>query len=79
MIAPTASTTLSNYSTFLCRMSRILPDEFGFVPKTWIFPSEYSAFQTYTRELKKKKKSKTFIVKPANGAMGNGYVHERPK
>lgn len=32
----------------------------------------YAAFQGYCRELKKRKKQKTFIVKPANGAMGNG-------
>ena len=55
-------------------MSKAHPEEFNFVPKTWIFPSEYSSFMNYARELKKKKKTKTFIVKPSNGAMGNGWV-----
>ena len=32
----------------------------------------YTAFQSYLRDSKKKKKQKTFIIKPANGAMGNG-------
>ena len=53
-------------------MAKNHPEDFSFVPKTWIFPPEYTAFQTYVRELKKKKKSRTFIVKPTNGAMGNG-------
>lgn len=53
-------------------MYKAHPEEFNFVPKTWIFPAEYSMFINYARELKKKKKNKTFIVKPSNGAMGNG-------
>ncbi|XP_064626270.1 tubulin polyglutamylase TTLL7-like isoform X2 [Lineus longissimus] len=54
------------------KMAKAHPEEYNFVPKTWILPSEGTAFMTYARELKKKKKNKTFIVKPANGAMGNG-------
>ncbi len=53
-------------------MTKLHPDEFNFLPRTWICPSEFSAFQAYAKELKKKKKTKTFIVKPSNGAMGNG-------
>ena len=56
----------------MSKMAKVRPDEYSFVPKTWIFPSEYSAFVNNATELKKKKKHKTFIVKPANGAMGNG-------
>ena len=55
-------------------MAKNYPDDFAFIPKTWIFPTEYTMFQTYVRELKKRKKSRCFIVKPANGAMGNGLV-----
>ena len=55
-------------------MAKNYPDDFAFIPKTWIFPTEYTMFQTYVRELKKRKKSRCFIVKPANGAMGNGFV-----
>jgi len=56
----------------MSKMAKVRPDEYSFVPKTWIFPSEYSAFVNNATELRKKKKHKTFIVKPANGAMGNG-------
>jgi tubulin polyglutamylase TTLL7 len=55
-------------------MAKMHPEEFNFVQKTWILPSEYNAFQTHARDLKKKKKPKTFIAKPSNGAMGNGLV-----
>lgn len=60
----------------LCRnmmkMAKERPEEYNFTPKTWTLPSEYNTFLLYSRELKKKKKVKTFIAKPANGAMGNG-------
>lgn len=54
------------------RMIKSRPMDYTFVPRTWIFPSEYTQFQNYVKELKKKRKQKTFIVKPANGAMGHG-------
>ncbi|KAJ7986715.1 hypothetical protein DPEC_G00342770 [Dallia pectoralis] len=56
-------------------MSKIIksqPLEYSFIPKTWIFPAEYTQFQNYVKELRRKRKHKTFIVKPANGAMGHG-------
>jgi len=57
------------------RMAKVFPVEFNFVPKTWILPSEYTVLQTYSLESKRRrKKGKTYIVKPANGAMGNGLV-----
>lgn len=56
------------------RMIKSQPQEYSFIPKTWIFPAEYTQFQNYVKELRRKRKQKTFIVKPANGAMGHGYV-----
>ncbi|KAG2461314.1 TTLL7 polyglutamylase, partial [Polypterus senegalus] len=56
----------------LAGMIKIQPQEYSFIPKTWIFPAEYTQFQNYVKELRKKRKQKTFIVKPANGAMGHG-------
>lgn len=53
-------------------MIKSRPLDYTFVPRTWIFPAEYTQFQNYMKELKKKRKQKTFIVKPANGAMGHG-------
>lgn len=48
------------------------PEEYSFVPKTWILPSDYSQLVNYSKDLKSRKKSKTFIVKPSNGAQGHG-------
>ncbi|XP_020041206.2 tubulin polyglutamylase TTLL7 isoform X1 [Castor canadensis] len=56
----------------MTKMIRSRPLDYTFVPQTWIFPAEYTQFQNYVKELKKKRKQKTFIVKPANGAMGHG-------
>uniref|UniRef100_A0A4W5JTM8 Tubulin tyrosine ligase-like family, member 7 n=1 Tax=Hucho hucho TaxID=62062 RepID=A0A4W5JTM8_9TELE len=54
------------------KMIKSQPQEYSFIPKTWIFPAEYTQFQNYVKELRRKRKQKTFIVKPANGAMGHG-------
>lgn len=56
----------------MTKMIKSRPLDYTFVPRTWIFPSEYTQFQNHVKELKKKRKQKTFIVKPANGAMGHG-------
>uniref|UniRef100_A0A8D0R881 Tubulin tyrosine ligase like 7 n=1 Tax=Sus scrofa TaxID=9823 RepID=A0A8D0R881_PIG len=56
----------------MTKMIKSRPLDYTFVPRTWIFPAEYTQFQNYMKELKKKRKQKTFIVKPANGAMGHG-------
>ncbi|XP_046892762.1 tubulin polyglutamylase TTLL7 isoform X1 [Hypomesus transpacificus] len=56
----------------MSKMIKCQPQEYSFVPKTWIFPAEYTQFQNYVKELRRKRKQKTFIVKPANGAMGHG-------
>jgi len=53
-------------------MMKAHPDEYNFVPRTWILPQEYNTLQNYAKDLKKKKKHKVFIAKPSNGAMGNG-------
>ena len=50
-----------------------MPDEYNFLPRTWILPADYSILQNYAKEMKMKKKSKTFIAKPSNGAQGHGY------
>ncbi|KAG7487764.1 hypothetical protein MATL_G00026920 [Megalops atlanticus] len=56
----------------MAKMIKNQPQEYSFIPKTWIFPAEYTQFQNYVKELRRKRKQKTFIVKPANGAMGHG-------
>lgn len=54
------------------RMRRHFPEEFGFVPQTWVLPSEYNAIASTLLDLKRHRRKKTFIVKPHNSSMGNG-------
>ncbi|XP_067892442.1 tubulin polyglutamylase TTLL7 [Heterodontus francisci] len=56
----------------MARMIKSQSQEYCFTPRTWIFPAEYTQFQNCVKELRKKRRQKTFIVKPANGAMGHG-------
>ncbi|XP_068599864.1 tubulin polyglutamylase TTLL7 [Brachionichthys hirsutus] len=56
----------------MSKMIKCQPQEYSFIPKTWIFPAEYTQLQNYVKELRRKRRQKTFIVKPANGAMGHG-------
>ncbi|XP_051529220.1 tubulin polyglutamylase TTLL7 isoform X2 [Myxocyprinus asiaticus] len=56
----------------MAKMIKSQPQEYNFIPKTWIFPAECTQYQNYVKELKRKRKQKTFIIKPANGAMGHG-------
>ena len=56
----------------LQKMQKCYSDDYDFFPKTWNLPADYTVLMNYYHDLKKKKKIKTFICKPANGAMGNG-------
>ncbi|CAF3166961.1 unnamed protein product [Rotaria socialis] len=53
------------------KLSRTLPDEYNFTPKTWILPNEYNSWYSYASS-KPKKDQCTYILKPNNGAMGHG-------
>ena len=53
-------------------MYKLLPQEFNFVPKTWIMPTEYSQLVSHAIDMKKTQQKRTYILKPSNGAMGNG-------
>ncbi len=48
------------------------PIEYSFVPQTWVLPGDYSGVSYYLRELKRKRRARTVIIKPHNGSMGNG-------
>ncbi|KAK3777662.1 hypothetical protein RRG08_021773 [Elysia crispata] len=54
------------------KMQKALPEEYNFMPRTWILPADYSLLLNHAKEMKMKKKTKTFIVKPSNGAQGHG-------
>lgn len=49
-----------------------MPNEFDFVPRTWIMPTEYSSLQSHAADMRKLKQPRTYIAKPSNGAMGHG-------
>ena len=56
---------------FSYRLSRFLPNEYHFTPRTWILPNEYNIWYSYASN-KPKKDSCAYILKPNNGAMGHG-------
>ncbi|KAI3382568.1 hypothetical protein SNEBB_003718 [Seison nebaliae] len=65
---------------FLCRnitkLAKYLPDDYNYFPRSWTLPNEFNSFQQYATTYKKN--SLSFIVKPANGSMGNGiHLHYR--
>ena len=55
-------------------MSRVHKEEYHFVPRTWVLPGEYNTLCYHIRELKQRRRHKTFIIKPHTGAMGNGWA-----
>lgn len=54
------------------RMLRVTGAEYSFVPVTWVLPAGHNSLCCHIRELKRRRRTKTFIVKPHNGSMGNG-------
>ena len=54
------------------RIARARPDEYDFVPQSWILPAEHNLLTEHYKVHKRKGKSSTYIGKPQNGAMGNG-------
>lgn len=53
----------------LNRMKEMHAVEYDILPQTWVLPHEYRAFIKDTR---KRRNSKTYIIKPPNSSMGNG-------
>lgn len=56
----------------MLKMYKVMPQEFDFVPKTWVMPTEFSSFVAHAVDAKKTQQKKTYIMKPSNGAMGHG-------
>ncbi|KAF8570961.1 hypothetical protein P879_04301 [Paragonimus westermani] len=54
------------------RMNRLEPVEYSFVPKTWVLPQEQGFLFNYAKRALSRGQKPTFIMKPANGAMGHG-------
>ncbi|KAL8590371.1 hypothetical protein ACOMHN_011585 [Nucella lapillus] len=56
----------------ILKMQKSFPEEYNFIPRTWILPADYGLLQNHAKDMRAKKKFKTYIVKPANGAQGHG-------
>lgn len=54
------------------RMNRLEPTEYNFVPKTWVLPQDQGYLFNYIKRTIGLGQRPTFIMKPANGAMGHG-------
>ena len=54
------------------RIKSLQKEEYDIVPKTWVLPSDYGALSSYVKEMKRRGRNRTYIVKPHNSSMGNG-------
>ena len=67
-------------SKHINRLREYFPDEFGFYPRTWLLPMEQEKFEAYAYKKKEHGKTSTFIVKPDEGAQGEGiFLIQNPR
>ena len=65
-------------SRHINRLRQFFPDEFSFYPQTWLLPDDQESFEAYASG--KKGKKKTYIVKPDEGAQGEGiFLIQHPR
>jgi tubulin polyglutamylase TTLL6/13 len=72
-----ALTRKNNLARNLAKLARVFPDDFNFTPKTWLLPTEASAFRSYTNTTKG---PISYIVKPEAGCQGRGiWIARKPE
>ena len=62
----------NNLAKNLVKMQSVFPEHYQFFPKTFLLPSDLSAFRAYFAENRKRGREKTFIVKPEASCQGRG-------
>ena len=65
-----ALTSKSQMATNLRRMEALHPDEYSFMPQTWLLPEELLAFQRECRRNLKSREGAMYIIKPERGCQG---------
>lgn len=65
-------------SRHINRLRQFFPEDYSFYPCTWLLPEDQEAFEAYARNSKGKKS--TYIVKPDEGAQGEGiFLIQHPR
>jgi tubulin polyglutamylase TTLL6/13 len=66
-------------ATTLARMKEQFPQDYDFLPRTFLYPNDYPKIRHYFVESRKRGLVKTFIVKPEAGCQGRGiYITQNP-
>uniref|UniRef100_A0A7S4KQR7 Uncharacterized protein n=1 Tax=Guillardia theta TaxID=55529 RepID=A0A7S4KQR7_GUITH len=64
-------TSKSQLAANLAKMQRVCPEEYDFVPRTWVLPDEYAAFRQDFKKMRSQENDEMmFIVKPERGCQG---------
>ena len=66
-------------SRHINRLRQFFADDFSFYPRTWLLPEDQESFEAYAHSVKDRNK-KTYIVKPDEGAQGEGiFLIQHPR
>ena len=65
-----ALTSKSQLATHLRKMQEMHPDDYNFMPESWLLPEEHAAFQRECRRSRERRSGVMFIVKPERGCQG---------
>lgn len=64
----------------LNRMRQFFPEDYDFFPRTWLLPDEEEQFTAFVQRRREKGRTPTYIVKPDEGAQGEGiFLIQNPR
>lgn len=61
-----------SHSHIETRMRKQFPEDYNFIPTTWVLPAQYHTLRAILVNQQRRTKSRTFIVKPPNSSQGQG-------